>query len=81
MSATTPGRQVSLSDAFERAAGDADSAESEAAVQADPEAPDCHHADVWAESGVCMACEPATGAAADVATKQQLGDDAGGGRL
>ena len=78
MSAIAPGKQETLADAFERAT---DAPESDDSPQDGPEAPDCHHADVWAESGTCMVCEPAAGAAMDVATKRQLGDDAGGGRL
>lgn len=84
MSAASPGTQTTLGEAFERATQAAETAESPTPPEDDQQDTDvlaCGHAPVWAESGTCLACEPAVGAAGAVAERQQLGDDAGGGRL
>lgn len=54
------------------------SAESEAAVQDGPQDLPCGHAPVYAESGTCMACEPAVGNVDDGITGELVRDQWGG---
>jgi len=79
--AARPDDELTLGEAFERAADDAERDDSPQTAQDTDEDAGCHHDPVWTESGVCMRCQGAVGASLAVAERSELGADAGGGRL